>query len=86
MEAKDGSMGFDFSGAFTLINKIKTWISGLTTYRQVQVHFSEVDGGTFVMENFEAEGMNPVEMQKAGWQVPFWIISNDMRRRIEFVR
>ena len=68
MEAKDGSMGFDFSGAFTLINKNKNLDFRLDDGRQVQVHFSEVDGGTFVMENFEAEGMNPVEMQKAGWQ------------------
>lgn len=68
MEAKDGSMGFNFTGTFTEVSKNKNLEYTLDDGRNVQVHFSEVDEGTFVMENFEAEKMNPVEMQKNGWQ------------------
>lgn len=68
MEAKDGSMGFDFGGTYTVVNKNKNLEFTLDDGRNVQVHFSEVDGGTFVMENFEAENSNPVDMQKQGWQ------------------
>ena len=68
MEAKDGSMGFDFSGTYTVINENKNLEYILDDGRNVQVHFSEVDGGVFVMENFEAENTNPAEMQKNGWQ------------------
>lgn len=68
MEAKDGGMGFDFSGVFTAINTHKNLEFTLDDGRKVQVHFSEVAGGTFVMENFEAEQTNSTEMQKTGWQ------------------
>ena len=68
MEAKDGSMGFDFSGTYTAIKENKNLEYRLDDGRNVQVHFSAVDGGTFVMENFEAENTNPAEMQKNGWQ------------------
>jgi uncharacterized protein YndB with AHSA1/START domain len=68
MEAKDGSMGFDFTGVYTAINENKNLEYKLDDNRNVQVHFSEVDGGIFVMENFEAENRNQAEMQKNGWQ------------------
>ncbi|MCB0580984.1 MAG: VOC family protein [Phaeodactylibacter sp.] len=68
MEARDGSMGFDFTGAYTAVKKNKNLEYTLDDGRQVQVHFSEVAGGTFVMENFEAERTHSAEMQKDGWQ------------------
>jgi len=68
MEARDGSMGFDFSGTYAAINENKNLEYTIDDGRNVQVHFSEVDGGTFVMENFEAENMHPAGMQKDGWQ------------------
>ncbi|MCB9266688.1 MAG: VOC family protein [Lewinellaceae bacterium] len=68
MEARDGSMGFDFSGAYTAVNENKNLEFTIDDGRHVQVHFSELDGGTFVMENFEAEKMNSIEMQRTGWQ------------------
>ncbi len=79
MEAKDGSMGFDFTGTFTEVNKNKNLEYTMDDGRNVQVHFSEVDGGTFVMENFEAEKMNPLEMQKNGWQA----ILNNFKKYVE---
>ncbi len=68
MEAKNGDMGFDFSGTYTVIKENQLLEYTLDDDRKVQVHFSPVDGGTFVMENFEAEKMNPVDMQETGWQ------------------
>lgn len=79
MEAKDGSMGFDFSGAYTAVNEPKNLEFTIDDGRKVQVHFSVVDGGTFVMENFEAENTNPVEMQRQGWQA----ILDNFRRYVE---
>jgi uncharacterized protein YndB with AHSA1/START domain len=68
MEARDGSMGFDFGGTYTKVvpNKILGYVMG--DGRKVEVVFSEQDGKTHVLETFDAESENPVEMQKQGWQ------------------
>ncbi len=68
MEAKDGSFGFDFEGVYDKVEKQQRVEYTLGDGRQVQVTFSETDAGTFVMETFEAETMNPVDMQRQGWQ------------------
>ena len=36
--------------------------------RKVKIDFKNVDNGTKVVETFEAESQNPVDMQRAGWQ------------------
>ena len=36
--------------------------------RKVQITFTPHGNKTHVVESFDAEGTNPVEMQKAGWQ------------------
>ena len=68
MEAKDGSMGFDFSGIY---DKVKT--NELIEYkmedgRKVSVKFSGSGNQTRVEETFDAENTNPVELQRGGWQ------------------
>lgn len=68
MEAKDGSMGFDFGGEY---NEVKTY--ELIAYtmddgRKATIIFSSNGNTTKVTETFEAENENPVEMQKGGWQ------------------
>lgn len=80
MEAKDGSAGFDFRSAYTAVNEHKNLEFTLDDGRRVQVHFSEVDGGTFVMENFEADNAQPVELQKKGWQAILDNFKNHMER------
>ncbi len=67
MEAKDGSMGFDFAGTYTKIvdKKLIEYSFGDRTAR---VEFSEGPGGVTVKVGFDAETQNPVEMQRAGWQ------------------
>ncbi len=68
MEAKDGSMGFDFSGTYTRIESNKHIEYVLDDNRKVMVEFSGNGSETEITETFEAETSNPVEMQKAGWQ------------------
>ncbi len=68
MEAKDGSMGFDFSGTYDAVNKNEYISYTLDDGRKVAVHFSEQAGQTEVTENFEAENMHAHELQQTGWQ------------------
>lgn len=68
MEAKDGSVGFDFSGTYTEVVAGKALRYTLDDGRKVNVTFDENAAGTRVTEIFEAEAQNPVEMQQHGWQ------------------
>ena len=68
MEAKDGSMGFDFSGLYSIVEPFKTIKYTLDDGRKVEISFSENAGITDIVESFEAEDMNSIEMQSAGWQ------------------
>lgn len=68
MEAKNGSFGFDFSGYHNEV-KLYSFISSvLDDGRLMSVSFKEIDGRTFVSEDFKAELENSIELQKAGWQ------------------
>ena len=69
MEAKDGSEGFDFSGVYTEIVALKVIAYTMDDGRTARVTFEENGDSTIVTEVFEAEQMNPVEMQQAGWQM-----------------
>jgi len=68
MEAKDGSFGFDFEGIYDTVktNELITYTLG--DDRTVTIHFSNFGHETRVVEIFEAENENPVELQKGGWQ------------------
>ncbi len=68
MEAKDGSMGFDFGGTYTKVlpNKQLAYVMG--DGRKVSVDFQEQDGKTHITETFDAETENPIDMQRDGWQ------------------
>ncbi len=68
MEAKDGSFGFDFGGTFDVVTEAKYLEYTLGDGRKVKVDFKQVDEGTQIHEQFEAESQNPEEMQQAGWQ------------------
>ena len=68
MEAKDGSMGFDFEGNYDQIIPHKLIKYHIADGRSVTISFS-VDGkNVIVHESFEAEEMNSEDLQKAGWQ------------------
>ena len=68
MEARDGSMGFDFSGKFNEVDFQRHILILLDDNRSLEVWFEAVDGGIRLTEEFEAENMNPVELQQQGWQ------------------
>ncbi len=68
MEAKDGSFGFDFEGSYTEVDAPHALTLLLGDGRQSRTIFQTVPGGTRVETSFDAEGQNPVEMQRNGWQ------------------
>ncbi len=68
MEAKDGSMGFDFWGIYDAVKTNELLESTLGDGRKLKVIFTANGNETKVVENFEPESENPVEMQRGGWQ------------------
>jgi uncharacterized protein YndB with AHSA1/START domain len=71
MEAKDGSMGFDFAGEYTKIQPhslIAYRFAEDTADREVRVEFLPDGEMTIVRETFVAEGTHPIEVQRSGWQ------------------
>lgn len=79
MEAKDGSMGFDFEWVYTEIILHKKIASILLDGRTVDVNFETTTTGINIVQIFEAEGENPLEMQQAGWQA----ILNNFKKYVE---
>lgn len=67
MEAKDGSMGFDFAGTYTRIVPHQR-IDYALGDRQVEVTFAPGEKGVVVRIVFDGEQTHSVEMQQAGWQ------------------
>ena len=55
MEAKDGSMGFDFSGTYTAIDSGRRLQYQLDDGRSVRVEFIPQDDGVLIRETFNAE-------------------------------
>jgi len=68
MEAKDGSMGFDFGGVYDAIRQNAYIEYTMNDGRKVKVTFTPDGNATKISESFEAENTNPLEMQKGGWQ------------------
>lgn len=68
MEAKDGSMGFDFSGVYDAVRTNEYIEYTLGDDRKVKINFSAQGNKTKVVESFEAENTHSIEMQKGGWQ------------------
>lgn len=68
MEARDGSMGFDFAGVYddVKINELIAYTLG--DGRKVKVVFSSIGNETKVSETFDAENLHSTEMQRSGWQ------------------
>lgn len=68
MEAKDGSMGFDFTGVYDRIEKEKFISYTMEDGRKVEIAFKVEQDKIKLTESFEPEGTNADEMQRAGWQ------------------
>lgn len=68
MEAKDGSVGFDFYGVYDVVKQHEEISYTLGDGRKVDITFTAQGSETNVVQIFDAEGTNPVELQQAGWQ------------------
>ncbi|MGN0002829.1 MAG: SRPBCC domain-containing protein [Sphingobacterium composti] len=68
MEAKDGSFGFDFAGEYLEVLPFQNIIYRMDDERKVWMEFCEKNDKTTIRIDFEAEEMNPINMQEAGWQ------------------
>ena len=68
MEAKDGSVGFDFYGNYTKIEPHLTLHYTLGDSRTVAINFQVLDNSVSIEMFFEAENQNLLSLQKYGWQ------------------
>lgn len=78
MEAKDGSMGFDFEGQYTAIEPQRL-IESLFGGRVLRVEFEPGPEGVTVRETFDAEDTHSMEQQRQGWQA----ILDSFKRHVE---
>jgi uncharacterized protein YndB with AHSA1/START domain len=67
MEAKDGSMGFDFAGTYTKIIRHEL-IEYSFGNRTAQVAFIPGADGVAVRVTFDSEPTHSIEQQRQGWQ------------------
>ena len=79
MEARDGSMAFDFEGTFIDVVAPRRIEFRLEDERQVVVEFVEDGDRVTVRETFEAESENAAELQRQGWQA----ILDNFARHVE---
>lgn len=79
MEAKDGSFGFDFEATYTDVIDQEQLSYTMPDNRTVTVTFDAENGKTKVTTLFDAEGENPIEMQRVGWQA----ILNNFKSYVE---
>ena len=67
MEAKDGSLGFDFAGTYTQIVQHKL-IEYSMGERSVIAEFIPDEKGVVVRVTFDAESTHSTDQQRDGWQ------------------
>lgn len=78
MQARDGSMGFDFAGTYTKVEKhrlIEYEFGG----RHARVEFVPEKDGVRISVAFDAETEYSVEQQREGWQA----ILDSFKRHVE---
>jgi uncharacterized protein YndB with AHSA1/START domain len=68
MEAKDGSVGFDFGGVYDAVTKNEYIEYTIGDGRKVKIIFKSDGNKTKITESFEAENTHSIEMQQGGWQ------------------
>ncbi|RXT03710.1 SRPBCC family protein [Ammoniphilus sp. CFH 90114] len=68
MEAKDGSVGFDFTGVYDEV-RVNEFISyTLEDGRKVAITFIDQGSQTKIIESFDTENTISIDMQRGGWQ------------------
>lgn len=79
MEAKDGSFGFDFEGTYDEVKNQERIAYFMADGRKAITQFENIGDKTKVTTTFDAEGSNPIEMQRDGWQA----ILNNFKNYVE---
>lgn len=78
MEAKDGSMGFDYSGTYLRVEIPGFLEMQLDDGRLVQVILEQKQGQTRIAQTFQPDDNDP-EIQRQGWQA----IMDNFKRHVE---
>lgn len=68
MAAKDGSASFEFEGTYNAVEKYRRLEYVMPDGRKVHVMFASEHDGTKIVEAFDPETENPLELQRQGWQ------------------
>ena len=79
MAAKDGSFSFEFSGVYDKVEQYKTINYTIADGRKVMTSFTGSGNETKIVQSFEAEDQNSIDMQRGGWQA----ILNNFKRYTE---
>lgn len=79
MEAKDGSIGFDFEAVYDEVIEHKKITYTMTDGRVATTRFEELEGSTKLTTTFDAEEQNSIDMQRNGWQA----ILNNFKKYVE---
>ena len=79
MEAKDGSFGFNLKATYTQLKMGESFVFVMSDGREVSFRITESDGLSRVDILFEAESVNPIDLQRQGWQA----ILNNFKRYAE---
>jgi len=79
MEAKDGTVGFDFAGTYTRVVPQKRIDYRTDDGRTVHVEFIERPHDVLVKETFDPETVDTLDFQHIGWQA----ILDNFSRHVE---
>ena len=79
MAAKDGSVSFDLNGTFEKVEPNKFLSYFLEDGRHVTVEFITNENAVEMIESFEPEEVNSLDLQEAGWQA----ILNNFKQYVE---
>jgi hypothetical protein len=59
---------FDFEGIYDEVINMELIKYSMADGRKVQVDFIKEGNNTQIIEKFDPESVNPIDMQKTGWQ------------------
>lgn len=68
MEARDGSIGFDFRGIYDQVETHSQISYTMGDDRKCTITFTSAGDKTMILESFEAENTHSLTMQREGWQ------------------
>lgn len=86
MEAKDGSAGFNFRGKYEVVHVNEQISYTADDGRKVKIIFTKEDYKTKIVQLFEAETENSVELQKEGWQAILNNFKNYIEKHLQEIR